>query len=780
MKKLLTQLIKGCPLLLMMIFFTQLQAQETNLPLDILSSQYTIENDIQISPTEMQFDLYLKDTDPSQEFKLDLFQAGIYVSTSIIGGGTITSTIVPGFSDLNMNTFFDTATYAPWNTDWFVIKMVGHRRNSALPYDCDTAPIMSTTGLGTRICRYHIVNTVPFTANSQASMKFSFTTVPYKTAAWEYTTVDPCYIEVSPMDSTNSFTGPTYHNIILNPVILMHTWSGSGSSDWNVAGNWGSGTIPTATDDVIIPAGCPHNPEVLAGTHAYCNNLQINGPSGISISGVMDVSGTLVNTLNGSITVVTGGALTVEGNLTNSGTLMVQTQGSLITNGTVTGTATVQRAISPDLNWHFLSSPVNGQAICNGDFAPTISTFPGDSTTWAVYKLISNCPAAPSWSSLRIPGGTINYTDFGTPPVFADATGYLVAYAPGFPTTKSFTGNLNTGDKVCSFPDFCTGYPWALIGNPYPSAIDWSKVTGKTTGILYQYYYVYNELKDGGPGYEFFKDDGHLSSTFLNGYIPSMQGFFVSAIPDGSIGIPNSSRVHDVLTDNWVKETPVYDNKLSVTLSNGPNHDEAFILFESNSNASIDVNDAAKLFTMSPVVPQVYSILDVVHKAALNSMPYTTTGVTIPLGFSAPADGNYTISFAGIGSFYHLTALTLEDLELSHTTDLMQNPEYTFSSVTTENDTRFLLHFTGTINDVPEKNTNPINIYSSQKTIFINSPTSLHNAQVKVYNLLGQQICTRPLSDQKLNKITVNAVDGYYVVKVLSDNMVKTAKVHIN
>ena len=391
---------------------------------------------------------------------------------------------------------------------------------------------------------------------------------------------------------------------------------------------------------------------------------------------------------------------------------------------------------------------------------------------------MSNCPFAPTWGNLKTSGGTINYADFGTPPVFGEASGYLVAYSTGFPTTKSFTGNLNTGDKVCSFPGFCTEYPWALIGNPYPSAIDWNKITGKTTGLLYQYYYIYNPLKDGGPGYEFWKDEGHLSSNFVNGYIPSMQGFFVSAIPDGSIGIPNSSRVHDVLTDQWLKENPA--NKLSITLGNGTNSDEAFVMFESNSNVSIDLNDAGKLFSMSNAVPQVYSIVDNTKQLALNSMPYTTSGATIPLGFVAPADGNYSLSVAGLESFSSSSGLSLEDLQQHNTQDLKQDPVYNFTSPGVEDDSRFLLHFTGTINDIKEKNKSAINIYSNEKIVFVNCPNGFRNAYITICNLLGKQILTQKLNNQTLNKVKIDANNGYYIVKVQGDNEVKTAKLYIN
>ena len=165
---------------------------------------------------------------------------------------------------------------------------------------------------------------------------------------------------------------------------------------------------------------------------------------------------------------------------------------------------------------------------------------------------------------------------------------------------------------------------------------------------------------------------------------------------------------------------------------------------------------------------------------ALNSMPYLTNGATIPVGFIAPADGNYSMSVEDIESFPSLEGLLLEDLKLSYTQNLLQNPVYNFTALGNEEDGRFLLHFAGAIIPaIGEKNNSTINVYSNGKTVFITRLSGFRNAQVTVYNLLGMQILTQKLSDQAINKVQINAVDGYYIVKVRTDNTVKTAKVYM-
>jgi hypothetical protein len=448
----------------------------------------------------------------------------------------------------------------------------------------------------------------------------------------------------------------------------------------------------------------------------------------------------------------------------------------MITNGTVTGHATVQRYIAATDAWHLLSSPVDYQAICNGTFAPLTSAFPfppSSPITWDFYKWLVPCPAPPlnHWINLRDGSGGLNTVGFGTVPSFDVTKGYLVAYGAGWETKtiKEFVGTPNTGDKTFSFTDITDNCRWALLGNPYPSAIDWSQVTDKTTNLTIGYYYIWNENRLGSPGYEYW----------LDGYIPSTQGFFVKGKFGSAetLGLPNAARVHDVGADHWLKGTSA--NRLAITLGNGTYSDEAVVLFGENGNVGKDWYDAEKLFGLTNNYPQVYTIIDNDMKAALNSMPFITNGTTIPVGIVAPVEGNYSITVKGVESFSSLAGLSLEDLSLNYTQNLLQNPVYNFTATGNEDAGRFLLHFAGAIG-IDTKDNSPINIFSNEKTVFITCTAGFKNATVTISNLLGQKIVSQNLSDQKMNQVNVNAMKGYYIVKVQSDSSVKTAKVYIN
>jgi len=571
---------------------------------------------------------------------------------------------------------------------------------------------------------------------------------------------------------------------------VIPTWTGLVNTSWNLAGNWSPQVVPTGADDAIIPDGCPNYPLLMPLTTTYIRNLDVNGPSGktlpMTVSGAFLVTGAGINgnlniTATGKVIVATGGSLTVDGNLSIVGALTIKNAASLITNSGVSGNATVERCVTGNLAWHFLSSPIEHQLILDGKFAP--ASLPFTTCAWDFYKWNPYCSVPDTgWRNLRNIAGNLNTFDFALTSEFEIARGYLVAYGDCFPVCKNFYGKPNTGDKACSFFDLYFNC-WWLGGNPYPSAISWQQILTAPTnaGVLSSdYYYVWNELKTSGPGYEYWKDGGHLSSASVNGYIPSMQGFFIRGNQYGtkSLTIPNTSRVHNVLADYWLKDTPVNNNKLSIKLSNGTYGDEAIVMFENGSSVGKDRNDAEKLFGLVAEVPQVYTLVGN-EKIALNSMAPVTNGVSIPVGIQVKNSGNYSLSVEGIENFASLTGLSLEDLKLGYTQNLMTNPVYNFATEVTEDAGRFLLHFAGTIG-IGELSNSTINIYSNEKTVYITCAAGFRNAQVTISNLLGQEILTQKLSDVKKNQVNVNTLKGYYIVKVQDDSSVKTAKVYIN
>jgi hypothetical protein len=212
--------IKTILMILVMVVFVRANAQIRYAPLTLTDMHFTIENDVQVSPTELQFDLYLKDIDASQPFELAIIQAGIIVSPTIFNGGTITPSIVPGYSDL-------VASQQPNSCQWSSDASGGCIKMTPRPApNAGSGTIIFNTGLGSRVTRIRLVNTVPFTGSSQASLTFSFLTSPYPTKVFEYISGVSTLITTN---SSNTYTGATYQNILLNPLPIAYNVTGGGN-----------------------------------------------------------------------------------------------------------------------------------------------------------------------------------------------------------------------------------------------------------------------------------------------------------------------------------------------------------------------------------------------------------------------------------------------------------------------------------------------------------------------------------------------------------------------
>ena len=99
---------------------------------------------------------------------------------------------------------------------------------------------------------------------------------------------------------------------------LVYVWNGNSSTNYGVAENWNTGIVPGGTDDVLIPSGRTRYPYTVNRTYSV-NDIEIE---------------------TGASLLVYQNEFTVNGNLTNAGTL-TDSEKNIILNGTLSNTGTI-------------------------------------------------------------------------------------------------------------------------------------------------------------------------------------------------------------------------------------------------------------------------------------------------------------------------------------------------------------------------------------------------------------------------------------------------------
>ncbi|MAW84059.1 MAG: hypothetical protein CL832_06575, partial [Crocinitomicaceae bacterium] len=90
------------------------------------------------------------------------------------------------------------------------------------------------------------------------------------------------------------------------------TWDGSSSTDWNTAANWSTNSVPTSSNDVIIPDVT--NDPIITSSSDECHNLTIQS------GGVLTSNNGSYKLTTASITVNDGGSLVIsDGEVESSG-----------------------------------------------------------------------------------------------------------------------------------------------------------------------------------------------------------------------------------------------------------------------------------------------------------------------------------------------------------------------------------------------------------------------------------------------------------------------------
>lgn len=358
---------------------------------------------------------------------------------------------------------------------------------------------------------------------------------------------------------------------------------------------------------------------------------------------------------------------------------------SLPSGSSVTGTVVVEQYMSNEGNiYRYIASPVAGFPVSGLQASvPVTGSFAGASAC-------VGC-SSHSASMFYYNTATTAYIAFPKSPqnntaTFAVGRGYSAFVnqntLPG-PATIQWSGVINQG--TLSLPVQYSGNPntsWNLIGNPYPSTINWNNTSGWTSTNVAEAIAV----KDNSTGvFQYYPDAGG-NETFNVGMIAKGQAFWVRTTGANPVlQINETAKSSETIgTFYRVAQPTEPTDRIMLSLSNGSTSDRTYYKIVNGAVESIDNFDAPKMTNDGIGTLNFSSFMKKSNLTmAINAVDKITCGDTIKLKVNGAngqslAAGNYTISFSSNGIMNRFS-WTLRDTYLKSEISISDAGAYSFA-----------------------------------------------------------------------------------------------------
>ncbi len=543
--------------------------------------------------------------------------------------------------------------------------------------------------------------------------------------------------------SADGEAGIEIDDIVLEKIVEGDiTWTGATDTDWNKAANWDLG-VPGATSNVTIPdhTDISNSPVIGNGETYSCASITINEAGRLTNNGTLTVYGNLLIKSDASNT----------GSLVNTGTL------------TVNGTSVVKRYMNgwkvddATENWHFLSPPISG--ALSGVFNNCFLNYHNEADNQ--YHQVD--PTATLTQPLNVMQGYAA----------------MYAYNAGYTDHKilSFSGALNDGaigaDNNLTRTADGNSNGWNLVGNPYPSSIDWEAGSGWTKTNITPTIYTWS-----GQFMATYNSQTHAGTSLGSRYIAPMQGFYVEVNDEetqGTLKMTNDIRVHnDYAYYKGLNASDIEYPMIVLNLFNGEYTDETKLIWIDNATMGFDAQYDARKFSNSNLVSDI-CFIENGNLFAVNAIPANADNFEISLCLNIKSTEQHILSFNAeqFGGY----GVMLIDKYANEQIDLINNPSYSFNSSEGVFDDRFDLVFTKTTGVLQLNASSNLLISKSHNNIVISSQQELHAPDLSIYDSRGILVYQAKISGSS-NSINVplSLSSGVYVVKLITEGTLITKK----
>jgi hypothetical protein len=544
-----------------------------------------------------------------------------------------------------------------------------------------------------------------------------------------------------------------------------------------------SSSIPVTTNTIIKVA--PYKDGFIGKSNTFqfiTNNSTISDLGNVANSNINMSNGATLTinepvTLN-SITVAPGAKLT-----TSSGQTL--TANTLYLNSDATGTATyldngttnittanVQQYLTSARNW-YISSPIETKTV------------PSGSVYFGYDETGEN-------TDLSVSAATAYWKPYASGTPLTAGKGYIAQ--PSGETTLEFIGTLNTGNTTVqlSRTALASKPGFNLVGNPYPSYLDWSKVAVANTNVLPTAWFRTKKTIEEGGGYTFATVNvavpstpivvANNANTTITKYIPPMQAYWVRLIEDApttNYTVSNAMRDHLDNVGNKFKAPKQNELKLiRLVVSDGTNRDETVLYFTADASDAYDRYDSPKM-SSGTSVPEIYTLAGN-EQLVINGLNSSAMTSELPLGFTTAQSGTFSIQATEINNFETDAPIILKDKLLNTEQLLSVHPIYTFTSDISSGANRFSLIFKSPTAITETELQNLWVTKNANNQIIVNYSGDVNGVGfVSVYNAVGQKLLTRQI-ERNVTVIDSVLPGGVYIVTVSKSGKNITRRVILN
>ena len=520
-----------------------------------------------------------------------------------------------------------------------------------------------------------------------------------------------------------------------------------------------------------------------AGTVLFNGVTQTLGGSSLPVFNNITVSSgstTTINTTGEKIAgiLLSNGTLNANGNLTlistSSQTALIDGTGT----GSILGSVTMQRYLTSSLGYKLFSSPFKYSTV--NEFSNEINlsaAFP------PVYKYDESLPS----------NGWYFYT--ATNDTLFPLKGYAVNFGDSTtPSTVDISGIVNNG-TITSPTLYNTNQTYTqgfnLIGNPYPSPIDWNNASGWSKTNIDNAIYYFNASTDKYSGSYSSYIAGVSSDGIASNIIPAMQGFFIH-VSNGSypvsatLSINNNARLNTYLNPVFHKNAGFPDPLCRINIrfvNENELSDNLVIYFNDRASPGFDKEyDALKFENTNPNVPNLYALSPEGQSLSINALPSLSDSVTIiPIGIKIANKSWLVLHLQDILNMPTGIHVYIIDNKNGTFQDLTNNATYRMNVDAGTNANRYSIVFSKTDISNSTLLSRQLNAYFSKGKIFVNLDLITgNNGTLGVFNMLGQQLAESKLEGFGYHEINAPFSNGIYMINFYANGNVYSKKISIN